>query len=53
MSQGRLPLRSRGGVPHAIADPRTGKLTPQAFWALWALLAGIAVGLFVGRLLGG
>lgn len=50
MYPGRSPLRERSGVLHVFANPRTRKLTPEGLWALWALLAGIAVGLILERL---
>jgi hypothetical protein len=53
MGQGRPPLRQRSGALQIVIDPRTEKLRPEAFGALWALLAGIAAGLLIVKLLSG
>lgn len=53
MRRGQPRLRPRGGVLRAVSIGPGKKLTPEALWALWALLAGIGFGMLAARLSGG
>lgn len=52
MHRNRQPLLRRNGILLASSGLQQAKrLTPEAQWALWALLAGIVTGLSLAKLL--
>jgi hypothetical protein len=50
MSEDESSLLDRSGIFYVSPREHRRKLTRRAHWALWALLAGFAVGFLVMRL---